>query len=123
MGFPLWTVRSSSTTHETVCGRFQQPEAHNFSRVYFTLRILQAASKSLTALLTSYAYPLTSQSPAIRPLCRHVLPVNNTAHAHEALRPVVPSDISIVSHDAKCTRVNLGSTYNLHNNASKQRMW
>ena len=37
MGFPLWTVRSSSTIYKTVCGRFQQPEAHDFSRVYFTV--------------------------------------------------------------------------------------
>ena len=36
MEFPLWTVRSSITTHETVCRRSQQPEAHDFSRVYFT---------------------------------------------------------------------------------------
>lgn len=36
MGFPSWTIRSSITTHEKVCRRPQQPEAHDFSRVYFT---------------------------------------------------------------------------------------
>ena len=36
MGFPPWTIRSSITTYERVCRRPQQPEVHDFSRVYFT---------------------------------------------------------------------------------------
>ena len=51
MEFPSWTIRSSITTHEKVCRRSQQPEAHDFSRVYFT------GSKGIgkTALLSKIA--------------------------------------------------------------------
>ena len=45
MGFPSWTIRSSITTYERVCRRPQQPEAHDFSRVYFTY--LQKLGKAL----------------------------------------------------------------------------
>ena len=50
MGFPPWTIRSSITTHEKVCRRSQQPEAHDFSRVYFTVRLVVVLIAGLCCL-------------------------------------------------------------------------
>ena len=46
MEFPPWTIRSSITTHEKVCGRSKQPEAHDFSRVYFTNKVSDKVMKN-----------------------------------------------------------------------------